>query len=56
MLIDPYKDPLHDLEPCPQKLAAAAELKQHSVPEIMSAAFKSRDHNVLSAMMGVRAG
>jgi hypothetical protein len=35
--------------------AAAAESKQRSVPEILSAAFKSRDHNVLSAMMRVSA-
>jgi hypothetical protein len=55
MLVDPYRDPLHDLEPCPDKMAAAAQTKQRSVPEILSAAFKSRDHNVLSAMMGVSA-
>jgi hypothetical protein len=36
-------------------MAAAAESKQRTVPEILSAAFKSRDHNVLSAMMGVSA-
>eukprot|EP00882_Tetradesmus_deserticola_P009814 GHRQ01010371.1.p1 GENE.GHRQ01010371.1~~GHRQ01010371.1.p1 ORF type:complete len:278 (+),score=116.85 GHRQ01010371.1:197-1030(+) len=55
MLLDPYRDPLHDLEPCPDKAAAAAALKQRSVPEILSAAFKSRDHNVLTVMMGVSA-
>jgi hypothetical protein len=53
MLIDPYEDSLHDLEPCPEKMAAAKAMQQRSVPEILSAALKSRDHNVLSAMMGV---
>lgn len=52
MLVEPYRDPLHDLEPCPDKMAAAAALKQRSTAEILSAALKSRDHNVLSAMMG----
>ena len=51
LLVDPYDNPLTDLEPSPEKLAQQTALKHKSVVEVMRAAVASRDHNVLFTML-----
>lgn len=51
LLVDPYENPLSDLEPSKERLAQQARGKPQSVPEILRAALSSRDHNVLTTMM-----
>lgn len=53
LLLDPYSDPLHDLEPCPHKMAAAAEQQNKTLLEIVKSALSSRDHNIATAMLAV---
>lgn len=56
MLLDPYADPLWDTEPCPQRAAEQAAVKNRSLGEIFEATLKSRDHNVLmTALTGMYA-
>lgn len=51
LLMDPYENPLTDLEPSKERLAKQVATKPKSVPEILKAALSSRDHNVLTTMM-----
>lgn len=56
MLLDPYADPLWDTEPCPQRAAEQAAVKNRSLGEIFEATLKSRDQNVLmTALTGMYA-
>lgn len=51
MLLDPFADPLSDLQPCPERAARQATLKKRSLSEIFEATLKSRDHNILMSLL-----
>lgn len=56
MLLDPYADPMWDVEPCPIRAAEQAAAKNRTLGEIFEATLKSRDHNVLmTALSGMYA-
>lgn len=51
LLMNPFADPVHDLEPCPVKKAELAAAKNTSLTQILEAVLRSRDHNVLMAAL-----
>eukprot|EP00775_Hariotina_reticulata_P008188 gene8188-8379_t len=51
LLVDPYANPLTDLEPCPRRAAYLEANRHKSIMSVLMAALSSRGHNILTAIM-----